>query len=82
MIVTNRRCAEDQTGLTATPTLKGSHMLNNLSGIGALQDALSTTNTLLEAVLVQLKETNSERLDGIAKELRALNEKLDQNPLG
>ena len=56
-------------------------MLNNLSGVSALQDALSTTNTLLEAVLEQLKETNSERLDEIAKELRAVNEKLDKNPL-
>ena len=57
-------------------------MLNNLSGVGALQDALSTTNTLLEAVLGQLKETNSERLDEIARELRTLNEKLDKNSLG
>lgn len=55
-------------------------MLNNLSGVAALQDALSTTNTLLEAVLDQLKETNSERLDEIAMELRAVNEKLDKNP--
>ena len=56
-------------------------MLNNLSGVAALQDALSTTNTLLEAVLDQLKETNSERLGEIAKELRAVNEKLDKHPL-
>ena len=56
-------------------------MLNNLSGVGALQDALSTTNTLLQAVLDQLKETNSERLDEIAKELRALRETLDKGSL-
>ena len=55
-------------------------MLNNLSGIGALQDALSTTNALLADVLNELKETNSERLDEIAKELRSLNEKLAQTP--
>ena len=56
-------------------------MLNNLSGIGALQDALSTTNTLLAAVLDELKETNSQRLDEIAKEIRALNQKLGKDPL-
>ena len=51
-------------------------MLNNLSGIGALQDALNTTNSLLSAVLEELKETNSERLDEIARELRSLKETL------
>ena len=50
-------------------------MLNNLSGIGALQEALATTNSLLADVLAELKETNSERLEAIAAELRVLNEK-------
>jgi len=49
-------------------------MLNNLSGIGAVQEALATTNALLADVLAELKETNSERLDAIAAELRTLNE--------
>jgi hypothetical protein len=51
-------------------------MLKDMSGIGALQSALTTTNELLAAVLDELKETNSERLDEIAKEMRSLNEKV------
>ena len=31
-------------------------MLNNLSGIGAVQEALNTTNALLADVLAELKE--------------------------
>ena len=49
-------------------------MLNNLSGIGALQEALDTTNALLADVLAELKETNSKQLESIAAELRLLNE--------
>jgi len=56
-------------------------MLKDMSGIGALQDALTTTNALLAAVLEELKETNSERLEEIAKELRSLNEKIGKIPL-
>jgi hypothetical protein len=52
-----------------------------MSGVGALQDALTTTNALLAAVLDELKETNSERLDKIATELRSLNEKVGKLPL-
>jgi hypothetical protein len=48
-------------------------MLNNLSGIGGIQEALATTNALLADVLAELKETNSERLEAIAAELRVLN---------
>ena len=55
-------------------------MLKDMSGIGALQDALTTTNALLAAVLDELKATNSERLDEIAKELRSLNEKVGRIP--
>ena len=51
-------------------------MLSNLSGVGALEDALKTTNALLAGVLDELKETNSQRLDEIAQELRSLNEHL------
>lgn len=49
-------------------------MLKDLSGVGALQDALTTTNALLADVLAELKETNSQRLEAIARELRSLNE--------
>jgi hypothetical protein len=55
-------------------------VLNNLSGIGALQEALTTTNALLADVLAELKETNSQRLDEIAKEMRSLNEKVGKLP--
>ena len=55
-------------------------MLNNLSGIGAVQEALTTTNKLLAEVLAELKETNSQRLAVLEEQLTALNsavEKLD-----
>ena len=55
-------------------------MLNNLSGIGAVQEALTTTNKLLSEVLAELKETNAQRLAALETQLSALNaavEKLD-----
>jgi hypothetical protein len=55
-------------------------MLKDLSGVGALQDALTTTNALLADVLAELKETNSQRLDEVATELRSLNEKVGKLP--
>jgi SepF-like predicted cell division protein (DUF552 family) len=55
-------------------------MLKDLSGVGALQDALITTNALLADVLAELQETNTQRLDEIAKELRSLNEKVGKIP--
>jgi hypothetical protein len=55
-------------------------MLKDLSGVGALQDALTTTNALLTDVLAELRETNSQRLDEVAKELRSLNEKVGKIP--
>jgi SepF-like predicted cell division protein (DUF552 family) len=55
-------------------------MLKDLSGVGELQAALTTTNALLADVLAELKETNSRRLDEIAKELRSLNEKVGKLP--
>ena len=48
-------------------------MLKDLSGIGALLDALNTTNSLLADVLAELRETNSVRLETVATELRTLN---------
>lgn len=51
-------------------------MLNNLSGIGAVQDALNTTNKLLAEVLAELKETNAQRLASLDTQLAALNESL------
>ena len=55
-------------------------MLKDLSGVGELQAALTTTNDLLAAVLAELKETNSRRLDEIARELQSLNEKVGKLP--
>ena len=53
-------------------------MLNNLSGIGAVQDALNTTNKLLAEVLAELKETNAQRLAALDTQLAALNESLEK----
>ena len=47
-------------------------VLNNLSGIGAVQEALTTTNKLLAEVLAELKETNTRRLAGLETQLTAL----------
>ena len=55
-------------------------MLKDLSGVGGILDALTTTNALLADVLAELKETNSQRLDEIAKELQSLNEKVGKLP--
>jgi hypothetical protein len=55
-------------------------MLKDLSGVGAIETALASTNALLADVLAELKETNSQRLDEIAHELRALNEKVGRLP--
>lgn len=48
-------------------------MLNNLSGIGAVQEALTTTNQLLGEVLAELKETNAQRLAALETQLVELN---------
>lgn len=53
-------------------------MIRDLSGIGALQEALATTNTLLAAVLDELRETNGQRLELVGTELERVNAKLDQ----
>jgi hypothetical protein len=54
-------------------------MLKDLSGI---LEALTTTNSLLSDVLSELKETNlnTQRLDQITAEMRALNEKVGKIP--
>ncbi|MCW2848674.1 MAG: hypothetical protein JWR90_2648 [Marmoricola sp.] len=57
-------------------------MLKDLSGVGALHDALTTTNSLLAAVLAELQETNSVRLEAIAEELRALNAGMANQAVG
>ena len=54
-------------------------MLKDLSGIGSLKDSLTETNALLADVLAELKETNSERLEAIAKALHVLNSNLEQS---
>ncbi|HSP39621.1 MAG TPA: hypothetical protein VLR26_17925 [Frankiaceae bacterium] len=48
----------------------------DMAGIGALKDALAITNKHLELVLAELKETNRNRLDVVAVELRQVNETL------
>jgi hypothetical protein len=53
-------------------------VLNNLSGIGAVQDALTTTNQLLAEVLAELKETNAQRLAALETQLTALNAAVDR----
>ena len=53
-------------------------MLNNLSGIGAVQEALTTTNKLLAEVLAELKETNTQRLAALDERLTALNVALEK----
>jgi chromosome segregation ATPase len=66
--------------------------IRDLAGTGALQDALSTTNsqlgdtnsqlattnTHLAAVLSELQETNGQRLELLATELHSLNDKVDR----
>jgi hypothetical protein len=53
-------------------------VLNNLSGIGAVQDALTTTNKLLAEVLAELKETNNNRLATLDTQLASLNASLEK----
>jgi hypothetical protein len=52
--------------------------LRDLSGIGAITDALGTTNTNLAAVLRELQETNGKRLAELGEALRELNTKVDR----
>jgi hypothetical protein len=51
-------------------------VLQGISGVGALQDALATTNELLADVLAELRETNGQRLGAIHVELEKLNQRL------
>lgn len=52
--------------------------LKDLAGTGALEEALTRTNTHLQAVLDELRTTNNERLTDMAEELRSLNTKIDR----
>jgi hypothetical protein len=45
----------------------------DVAGIGALKDALAITNKNLELVLAELQETNRNRLETVAVELRQVN---------
>jgi hypothetical protein len=45
----------------------------DVAGIGALKEALTITNHNLELVLAELQETNRNRLDVVAEELRQVN---------
>ena len=52
--------------------------LRDLSGLGAITDALGTTNANLAAVLRELQETNGQRLAELGDALRELNVKVDR----
>jgi len=52
--------------------------IRDLSGIGALQDALRETNENLAAVLRELQETNGQRLELVARELQRLNANVER----
>jgi hypothetical protein len=49
----------------------------DVSGIGALKEALATTNRNLELVLAELQETNRTRLESVSTELRQVNATLE-----
>lgn len=52
--------------------------IRDLAGTGALQEALTTTNEHLAAVLTELQRTNDERLRQIAEQLQVLNDRVEQ----
>jgi hypothetical protein len=52
--------------------------IRDLAGTGALQEALTTTNEHLEAVLAELRRTNDERLRDISEQMQMLNDRVDQ----
>ena len=52
--------------------------IRDLAGTGALQEALTTTNEHLSAVLAELRKTNDDRLSEVSTQLLALNEKVDR----
>ncbi|MFC5137963.1 hypothetical protein ACFPK1_06950 [Actinomycetospora rhizophila] len=47
-------------------------MLGDIAGTAPLRDALTTTNTLLEQVLEELRRVNADGLVTVAQELRAI----------
>ena len=52
--------------------------LKDLAGTSALEQALATTNDLLQAVLDELRTTNNERLSDVVKELGVVSDKVDR----
>jgi hypothetical protein len=52
--------------------------LRDLSGVGALHEALGETNAHLAAVLRELQEINGQRFVQVTEELHNLNAKLDR----
>jgi ubiquinone biosynthesis protein UbiJ len=52
--------------------------IRDLAGTGALQEALTTTNEHLAAVLAELQRTNDERLRDVTEQLSRLNGKVDE----
>lgn len=50
----------------------------DLAGLGPVKDALTSTNGLLEQVLVELRRTNDAQLDAVVIELRAVRASVDR----
>ena len=53
-------------------------MIGDIAGIGPVKDALTTTNSLLEQVLGELRRTNDAQLDAVVTELRAVRASVDR----
>jgi hypothetical protein len=53
-------------------------MIGDIAGIGPVKDALTTTNSLLEQVLGELRRTNDAQLDAVVTELRAVRTSVDR----
>ena len=56
----------------------GDIVIGDLAGIGPVKDALTTTNSLLEQVLHELRRTNDAQLDAVVTELRAVRASVDR----
>jgi hypothetical protein len=57
---------------------RGDIVLGDLAGIAPVKDALTTTNDLLEKVLIELRRTNDAQLDAVVTELRAVRASVDR----
>ncbi len=51
-------------------------MLGDVTGIGQLKNSLAHTNELLEAVLMELRQLNGERMVAVVDQLQTVNEQL------